>query len=99
MGLCSAVGTQFLVERVLNEGMGEAVRPGIGRFVDQGRRRRTLENEKECLRRHLQGAGEQFQVKVPTDDGSHRQDPLNLGTHPNQSGRNDVANAPRQAVP
>ena len=72
-------GTEVLVQRVLDEGVGEAVVPrGVGELAHQGRGRRGVEDVEQLVFRCLGGPGQHIEVEVPADHRGQRQHPLGV---------------------
>ena len=59
VGSSPAVGTQVLIERVPDQGMGEGVAPGIGQLANEGRDGGGFEDVEQVVLVGLGGASEQ----------------------------------------
>ena len=88
-----AVGTQVLVQGVLDEGVGEGVAPGLGQLADQGHGRCGIEDVEQVVLVGLGGPGQEIEVEVAPDDRRHRQHPPGLFAQTAHPGPDHLAHA------
>ena len=70
-----------VVQRVLDEGVGEAVVPRRAcEFPHKGRRGRGVEDVEQLVFRCLRGPGQHVEVEVPADHRGQRQHPFGVGS-------------------
>ena len=71
----SACRSEVLIERSLDERVGEAVVPDRGvQLPHQCRRRRGVEDIQHLVLRDPDGPDQQVEVEIPPDDRSHGED-------------------------
>ena len=88
------VGPEVLIERVLDEGVGEGVAArGVGLLADQGGVGGGLQDVEELVLGHGDGPGQQVEIEVAPDDRRHRQDAPGVRAEPTDPGADHLAHA------